>query len=60
MYLTRELTDYSYPAIGRVFGNRDHTTVITPWTRSAARCRNGGKIYEQVTELIQKIRAGSA
>ena len=21
MYLTRELTDYSYPAIGRVFGN---------------------------------------
>jgi FdhD protein len=28
MYLTRELTDYSYPAIGRVFGKRDHTTVI--------------------------------
>ncbi|HEV2368846.1 MAG TPA: chromosomal replication initiator protein DnaA, partial [Acidimicrobiales bacterium] len=28
MYLFRELTDYSYPAIAREFGGRDHTTVI--------------------------------
>ena len=28
MYLFRELTDFSYPAIGREFGDRDHTTVI--------------------------------
>ncbi len=28
MYLARELTDESLPAIGRHFGRRDHTTVI--------------------------------
>ena len=28
MYLTKELTDLSYPSIGKAFGDRDHTTVI--------------------------------
>lgn len=28
MYLSKELTNYSYSEIGKVFGNRDHSTVI--------------------------------
>jgi chromosomal replication initiation ATPase DnaA len=28
MALTYELTPLSYPAVGRLFGNRDHTTVM--------------------------------
>lgn len=28
MYLAKQLTEKSLPAIGREFGNRDHTTVI--------------------------------
>jgi chromosomal replication initiator protein len=28
MYLCRELTDSSYPEIGRQFGGKDHTTII--------------------------------
>jgi chromosomal replication initiator protein len=28
MYLSRELTDATLPAIGRAFGGRDHTTVV--------------------------------
>src|SRR5215472_12929493 len=28
MYLCRELTDASYPEIGRHFGGKDHTTII--------------------------------
>ena len=60
MYLTRVLTDYSYPAIGRVFGKRDHTTVIHAVDKIAGQMQERRQIYEQVTELIQKIRAGSA
>jgi chromosomal replication initiator protein len=28
MYLCRELTDHSLPAIAQQFGGRDHTTVL--------------------------------
>jgi chromosomal replication initiator protein len=60
MYLTRQLTDYSYPAIGRVFGKRDHTTVIHAVDKITGQMQERRQIYDQVTELIQKIRAGSA
>ena len=59
MYLTRELTDYSYPAIGRVFGKRDHTTVIHAVDKITGQMQERRQIYEQVTELIHKIRAGT-
>jgi chromosomal replication initiator protein len=29
MYLARELTDHSLPEIGRAFGGRDHSTVLS-------------------------------
>jgi chromosomal replication initiator protein len=60
MYLTRKLTDYSYPAIGRVFGKRDHTTVIHAVDKITGQMQERRQIYEQVTELIQKIRAGAS
>ena len=28
MYLSKDLTGYSYAEIGKVFGNRDHSTVV--------------------------------
>jgi chromosomal replication initiator protein len=59
MYLTRELTDYSYPAIGRVFGKRDHTTVIHAVDKITGQMQERRQIYEQVTGLIQQVRGGA-
>ncbi|MGO9458443.1 MAG: chromosomal replication initiator protein DnaA [Acidimicrobiales bacterium] len=56
MYLVRNLTDYSYPAIARVFGGRDHTTVIHAVDKISTQMKERRQIYEQVTELTLQIR----
>ena len=53
MYVFRELTDLSYPAIAREFGGRDHTTVIHAVEKISALMKERRQIYDQVTELIQ-------
>ncbi|HET9058403.1 MAG TPA: chromosomal replication initiator protein DnaA [Acidimicrobiales bacterium] len=59
MYLFRELTDYSYPAIAREFGDRDHTTVMHAQKKVAKLMGEKRQVYEQVTELILKIKANA-
>ena len=59
MYLVRNLTDYSYPAIARVFGGRDHTTVIHAVDKISTQMKERRQIYEQVTELTLQIRNGT-
>ena len=56
MYVCREVTDLSYPVIGRAFGGRDHTTVIHAVEKIGALMKERRQIYDQVTELIQTIR----
>jgi chromosomal replication initiator protein len=58
MYVFRELTDLSYPAIAREFGGRDHTTVIHAVEKISAQMQTQRPTYDQVTELVQTIRAG--
>ena len=41
IYLARELTDSSFPALGRAFGGRDHTTIMHS--------------YQKVQELIRQV-----
>lgn len=57
MYVMRELTDYSYPAIGRVFGDRDHTTVIHAYEKVSHQMQQRPQLYEQVSGLIQQIKS---
>ncbi len=59
MYVVRELTDLSYPAIAREFGGRDHTTVMHAVEKVANLMKERRLIYDQVTELIQVIRKGA-
>ena len=59
MYVFRELTELSYPAIAREFGGRDHTTVIHAVDKISSLMSDRRQIYDQVTELIQRIRSGN-
>ncbi len=56
MYVFRELTDYSYPAIAREFGGRDHATVMYAVEKISELMKERRPIYNQVTHLIQSIR----
>jgi len=58
MYVCRELTDFSYPAIAREFGGRDHTTVIHAVEKISGLMKERRQIYDQVTELIHRIKSG--
>jgi chromosomal replication initiator protein len=57
MYVCRQMTDLSYPAIAREYGGRDHTTVIHAVEKIGALMSERRQIYDQVTELTQTIRA---
>jgi len=56
MYLFRDLTDYSYPAIGREFGGRDHTTVIHAVDKISGLMKERRSVYDTVTELIVRLK----
>ena len=58
MYVMREMTDLSYPAIAREFGGRDHTTVIHAVEKISGLMKERRQIYDQVTELTHRIRNG--
>ena len=58
MYVFRELTELSYPAIAREFGGRDHTTVIHAVDKISTLMPAKQQIYDDVTDLIQTIRSG--
>jgi chromosomal replication initiator protein len=55
MYLSRELTDESLPAIGRHFGGRDHTTVLHAWRRTAARIADDEMSRQAVESLCENL-----
>jgi chromosomal replication initiator protein len=59
MYVVRELTDLSYPAIAREFGGRDHTTVIHAVDKISTQMQTQRPTYDQVTELMQIVRTGA-
>ncbi len=56
MYVFRDLTDLSFPAIGREFGDRDHTTVIHAVDKIQGLMGERQEIYDQVTSLTAAIK----
>ena len=56
MYVFRDMTELSYPAIARLFGGRDHTTVIHAVDKVQRLMREEKATFDQVTELIARIK----
>ncbi len=56
MYLARELTDQTLPAIGRAFGGRNHTTVLHAYRRTAERIAADADAFETVRRLTELLR----
>ena len=55
MYLSRELTDASLPAIGRAFGGRDHTTVMYAVQKVASQMGGEGEVLTAVQALTGRL-----
>jgi len=58
MYVFRDLTDLSYPAIARLFGGRDHTTVIHAVEKIQRLMSERKQVYDQVTDMQQRLKQG--
>lgn len=56
MYLCRELTDLSLPQIGREFGGRDHTTVMSANRKIRKQMAERRSTFNEVTELTSRIK----
>jgi chromosomal replication initiator protein len=56
MYLARELTDESLPAIGRYFGRRDHTTVMYAVRRAEQKIVTDSASRKAVDDLRCALR----
>jgi len=58
IYLTREMTDLSLPQIGRLYGGRDHSTVLNALRRVEARFAEDEELASRVRRLRAAIHSG--
>ena len=55
MYVCRSLTEESLPAIGRAFGQRDHTTVLHAVRKIEQLMTERAAVYTKVVELTNRL-----
>ena len=55
MYVCRSLTEESLPAIGRAFGQRDHTTVLHAVRKIEQLMSERAAVYAKVVELTNRL-----
>ena len=60
MYLAREHTGETLPAIGRRFGGRNHTTVMHACRRTAERLAHDPEAFDTVRRLTDRLRSPGA
>lgn len=56
MYLCKQLTKHSYPAIGRAFGGKHHTTVMHSYAKVDSLRRRDSEMQKLVNELSESLQ----
>ena len=56
MYLCKQLTKHSYPAIGRAFGGKHHTTVMHSYAKVDSLRRRDAQIQKLVSEITESLQ----
>jgi chromosomal replication initiator protein len=56
MYLCKQLTKHSYPAIGRAFGGKHHTTVMHSYAKVDSLRRRHSQIQKLVNDLSETLQ----
>ena len=55
MYITRNLTELSYPEIGRGFGDRDHTTVMHAFRKIQSQISEDQDLFNRVQQVQNRV-----
>lgn len=58
MFLLREELKYSFPAIARRFGGKDHTTVIYAYKKILEESGENNKLTEELGLIKQRVYSG--
>ncbi|MFH0864252.1 MAG: chromosomal replication initiator protein DnaA, partial [Candidatus Gottesmanbacteria bacterium] len=56
MFLSRELTDLSFPEIGNCFGGKDHTTVLHSYNKIKGESNTNALLKDRLQRIIQIIQ----
>ncbi|MBS3813071.1 chromosomal replication initiator protein DnaA, partial [Candidatus Bipolaricaulota bacterium] len=57
VYLARELTDSSFPILGKKFGDRDHSTIMHSYNKIKKMIKETPLLFEEIKELKDEIRS---
>jgi len=57
IFLAREMTDHSFPAIGREFGDRDHSTIMHSYMKVKSMIEETPLLFAEIGELQENLAA---
>lgn len=56
IYISRELTDYSYPDLGIEFGGKDHTTIMHSYNTISDQLKTDSSLDSTINILVRSIK----
>jgi chromosomal replication initiator protein len=57
IFLARQMTNHSFPAIGREFGDRDHTTIMHSYTKVKTLLEETPLLQAEISEIQEALAA---